>query len=657
MCGISGMVAVQGALSVEEIDRMTRVITHRGPDDHGYLAYDNKTDGARFAREARQLNGAASVLLGHRRLSILDLSEAGRCPMSYADGRLWITYNGEVYNYIELREELKGLGYHFRTHTDTEVILAAYHAWGPECLHRFNGMWAFALLDIERSVLFCARDRLGVKPFYYHWDGKIFSFGSEIKQLVALDRVGRKADAGTLFDFLAFDTYGCNSARTFFRDIHDLRGGHFLHVPLDRSINWKPRAVRWWDLDLRRKELAASDVETADRYRELFTDAVRLRLRSDVPVGSCLSGGLDSSGIVAVTDRLLRQAGAGQSQKTFTSISDNPVFDEREYAQAVINATRVEPHFVTPTPERLVSDLDRLIWHQDEPFTSTSIFAGWCVYGLARENGVTVTLDGQGPDEMMGGYVPMMYPAHIAADLSNFRIMNALRSMSGIRRLFAFSWSRIGLDVAREFSQGFIHANRLPAVRAARELFEPDFFESGRADSEWIKARNGLRMWRKQAGGDRFDQRLYAYTTSASLPGILRQVDRNSMAFSIEARLPFLDYRLVEFSFALSNDEKLRAGVSKQVFRRALDGVIPDMIRDRKSKLGFVTEEPEWLRNQLRDIMLETFNQIPDGSPYRRDVILRRFKLFLAGQAPFSSFFWKIFCSERWRMQFSVEWR
>lgn len=630
---------------------MTQVITHRGPDDYGYLAYNSNTRKTLFTKDIRKLQSGPDngydVLLGHRRLSILDLSESGRCPMSYYGGRLWITYNGEIYNYIELREELEMLGHRFVTGTDTEVVLAAYSAWGPECLSRFNGMWAFALLDVKRSILFCARDRLGVKPFYYHWDGDAFSFGSEIKQLLALQRVSKEVHAGVLFDFLTFSTYGCSSEQTFYRDVLDMRGGHYLIVPLGKKEGWTPHPIRWWDIDLRIKDEGRTDREYSDRYLDLFQDSVRLRLRSDVPLGTCLSGGLDSSGIVCVVDRLLREAGVTGLQKTFTSISENPIFDEREYAQAVIDCTRVEPSFVEPTPERLFQDLDKLLWHQDEPFVSTSIFAGWCVYGLARDKGVTVTLDGQGPDEMLGGYFTTMYPTRLAENISSRRITDSLADARGIHETLGYSYTKIVRDLLHEFGRGLLPRYLMPSIRHARTLLNPDFFELGMKESVFLKRRTERSEWRRRVGGNRFDQLLYRQTFHDTLPGILRQVDRNSMAFSIESRLPFLDYRLVEYTFTLPNEQKLMGGVAKQIYRRALSGIIPDKIRDRTSKLGFVTAEPDWLRQTAKNAFVDSFAQISLNAPYNRQFIGNKFNQFLDGKAPFDSLMWKVFSIER----------
>ncbi|NOT10822.1 MAG: asparagine synthase (glutamine-hydrolyzing) [Methylococcaceae bacterium] len=654
MCGIAGIVAVNGRAEPDEIDSMTGLIVHRGPNDHGYLGFNSTNRHAHFTKDIDQLQQSDrgfDVLLGHRRLSILDLSESGRCPMSYDNGGLWITYNGEVYNYIELREELRGLGYVFTTGTDTEVILAAYRAWGVHCLQRLNGMWSFALLDVERNILFCARDRLGVKPFYYHWDGTTLSFGSEIKQLVALDRVSTAMHAGVLFDFFTFNTYGCNSEHTFYRDILDMRGGHYMMVPLNAQASWSPRPVQWWDIDLRNKNLDWSDKQYADRYLELFEDAVRLRLRSDVPLGTCLSGGLDSSGIVCVVDRLLQNQGVTGLQKTFTAISDSAAFDEREYAQAVIDVTQVEPSFVLPTAGRLLQDLDKLIWHQDEPFLSTSIFAGWCVYSLAREKGVTVTLDGQGPDEMLGGYVPFMYKACLADNITGLHWGAALRNAQGIHQTLGLSYPKIARDLLGEWGKGVLPVSMMPSLRKARELFQSDFFDQAVRESVFLKERSQLADWKRRVGGGRFDQLLYRYTRHDSLPGILRQVDRNSMAFSIESRLPFLDYRLVEYTFSLPNEQKLLGATAKQVYRRALSGIMPDKIRDRTSKLGFVTAEPEWLQQDAKKTFVDAFSQISADAPYHKLQVQNQFDQFLSGTARFDNMMWKVFCTERWLAQ------
>jgi asparagine synthase (glutamine-hydrolysing) len=349
-----------------------------------------------------------------------------------------------------------------------------------------------------------------------------------------------------------------------------------------------------------------------------------------------------------MVDRLLHSAGVKGLQKTFTAVSDSPAFDEREYAQAVIDATRVEPSFVLPTSERLLQELDRLLWHQDEPFLSTSIFAGWCVYSLVREKGVTVTLDGQGADEMLGGYVPFMYMTQLAENLVSLRIGTGLRNVRGIHDALGFSYPKITRDLLREAGKGLLPVSWMPSLRKARKLLQSDFFDHGMRESVFLKERAELSEWGKKAGGSRFDRLLYRFTKHDSLPGILRQVDRNSMAFSIEARLPFLDYRLVEYTFSLPNEQKLLGGVAKQVYRRALSGIIPDKIRDRTSKFGFITAEPQWLRETAKNLFIDTFSQISSGAPYNRQQIQNRFHQFLNGETQFDTMMWKVFCTERW---------
>jgi len=659
MCGIAGIVTAAGPASADEIGRMTSLVEYRGPDDFGYLGYNIRSKERCFTKDLGQLepgNGQEyDLLLGHRRLAILDLSEQGRCPMPSADGRLWITFNGEIYNYIELRAELSALGHRFSTGTDTEVILAAYRQWGTDCLQHFNGMWSFALLDADKSILFCARDRMGEKPFYYHWNGRTFSFGSEIKQLLCLPRVTREFHSGVLFDFLVFSTYGSNAEETFYRDVQDMRGGHYLVVPLDALSGWVPTPVRWWSLDLRTKLEGWTDRQYAERYRELFEDAVRIRLRSDVPVGSCLSGGLDSSGIVCVVDRLLKSKGVEGLQKTFTSLSDNPLFDERDYAQAVIDATRVQPSFVTPTAKRLLEDLDQLLWHQDEPFVSTSIFAGWCVYALAREQGVKVTLDGQGPDEMLGGYVPTMYPSALMDHLVRLDLRAALNTVLGVHDRRRLSYRRIGADVVREAVSGLIPRRLMPSIRKARTILTPEFIEEGMAGSIVLRRKSRRGEWKRQFGGTPFDQKLLKATMHEPLPGILRQVDRNSMAFSVEARLPYLDHRLVEYVFSLPVRQKFENGVSKRVYRRALDGVIPDLIRDRVSKLGFVTAEADWLHKEASGVFAAAFAGIPVNAPYYRASVEKLFDRFRTGATGFDSILWKFFNVEQLRLTGRLE--
>jgi asparagine synthase (glutamine-hydrolysing) len=317
MCGIYGEVSFRpGGAGRELLHGATEIVRHRGPDGYGYLGWHPDGGRAVPCREAREIPGVPIVAFGHRRLSIIDLSEAASQPMGTPEGDLWITYNGEIYNYLELREELAAKGNVFRTASDTEIILHAYREWEEECLSRFNGMWAFGLLDLRRNRLFCARDRMGVKPFYYYCDGRRFLFGSEIKQLFVDPSISRESHAGAAYDYLVHGVLD-HSDRTLFRSIRQLRGGCFLTVDLNGDST-DPSIRRYWGIDPGTRLDGLTDSQYAERFRELLEDSVRHRLRSDVPVGSCLSGGLDSSSIVCIANRLLR--GEGEKQNTFSPL-------------------------------------------------------------------------------------------------------------------------------------------------------------------------------------------------------------------------------------------------------------------------------------------------------------------------------------------------
>ncbi len=641
---------MSGECNPNNIRIMTDIINYRGPDDYGYLGHNNSNLEIKKFKE-KTPNNLFNVFLGHRRLSIIDLSEQGHQPMSYNDEKLWMVLNGEIYNYIELREELVAKGYQFRSRSDTEVVLAAYMEWGVNCLNKFNGMWSFALLDTVKQQMFCARDRLGIKPFYYHFNREYFSFGSEMKQLLTLPWVDTTVNTGVVFDYLTFSSYGSNSEQTVFENIMDLRGGHYLLVPLQPSAfsSWYPEPAKWWDIDLSLKLPGLSDQEYASRYYELLYDSVKLRLRSDVPVGTCLSGGLDSSGIACLVDMMMKSSGISGMQKTFTAISSIPRFDETEYAKEIINVTNAFASFVEPTFDGLLKDMRNLIWHQEEPFLSTSIFAGWTVYQLVKAGGVTVSLDGQGPDEILGGYKNM--PFHAATE--NFILLqfsDFLKNYSGLKLRYGYSDSRIWKEIMSRIIKGKVPIPMMGRVKWAKGYLSEDFFEEGLRKSVYLK-----KIREKMHSGNFFDRELYhSAKDTGSLPGILRQVDRNSMAFSIEARVPFLDYRLVEYSFSLPSNQKIRNGITKYVYRNAMKGVIPEKILSRKSKLGFVTAEADWLKDEARVPFFEIFSSISESAWYKKDAILSRFNAYQSGKLPYSNLFWQVVNLEIWKSCYSV---
>lgn len=604
MCGITGLLHLDHAHAVPPrlLQTMTTTLRHRGPDDEGYL-FVNTAGG-----EPQLLGGdttapelalasirgftpsqSYNLAFGFRRLAILDLSPAGHQPMRSADGNCWLVYNGEIYNYRELRTELQGQGYTFRSGSDTEVILAAYAAWGEACLDRFNGMWGLALWDSYRQRLFCARDRLGVKPFYYYWNGATFAFASEIKALLHLPGLVRRPNDGIIYDYLRYNRTD-HTAETFFQEIQQLPPAHYLTLDTAGQCTCQ----RFWAIDLDQPLMTGRAAEHAQQFYTLFEDAVRLRLRSDVPVGTCLSGGLDSSSIVCVANNLLTAGKPGEAtamggrQQTFSSCYDDPRFDERFYIEQVLAKTGAQANYTFPSGQKLLDVLPRLVWHQDEPFGGLSIFAQWCVMERVAAQKVVVLLDGQGGDELLAGYHPCFdyYWGGLARDSQwgllwqewrayQQRYQTALPYLA-LRTLRPFApaswqgaarrWQRGGaLGIADEFDRAYQHR--------AHEFVE--------------RSNDPLRSY-------------LAALTQYSIPMLLRFEDRNSMAHSIEARVPFLDYRLVEYAFRVPAEQKMRNGVTKAILRDAFVGVLPEGVRTRKDKMGFVAPERVWLAQELQ---------------------------------------------------------
>jgi asparagine synthase (glutamine-hydrolysing) len=419
MCGIAGIFSSGREISGSDIRQMCDILKHRGPDDEGYLFYRPKPKSLSLLhgsdsalREGADITNIGPVkdalLLGHRRLSIIDLSVAGHQPMLYGGNELAIIFNGEIYNYVELKEELIRKGHKFRTHTDTEVVLASYAEWGDRCLEKLNGMWSFVILDTKRNILFGARDRLGVKPFYYFNDNGIFAFASEIKALISLPFVGRQINEENLYDYLMWgDPENVHS--TFFKSIYKLPHSNFFTFDLS-SGNFT--IEKYYELKYN-KSLGIFKKEEYEHHcgnvRKIFFKAIDIRLRADVPVGSCLSGGIDSASIVTVISEILKAKNlsqVGDMQKVFTASFEGMPIDETKYACAVAGKTNSIWSRVSPASGELWEDLEKLVYMQDEPFNSTSVYAQYRVMKLAAENRVKVVLDGQGGDELFTGYAP-----------------------------------------------------------------------------------------------------------------------------------------------------------------------------------------------------------------------------------------------------------
>jgi asparagine synthase (glutamine-hydrolysing) len=564
MCGIAGIVYHNEPHEVAKasVRHMIALQRHRGPDGEGF--YD-----------------APGVSLGHCRLAIIDCSDAGHQPMSDLEGTCWITYNGEIYNYLELAEELTKLGHRFRGQSDTEVLLAAFQEWGYSCLERLRGMFAFAIWDKKTRSLFAARDRLGIKPFHYWEDGtRRLAFSSELKALLMF-QPQRSANLPLARAFLAWGLIDHEPAETMIAGIKRLPPGHAMVWRAGEGVHlW-----RYWQVSVS-EELDANPDRQAmliAEFRHRFEETVSIHLRADVSVGACLSGGLDSSAITCMIKERLQKQGAWREAclHTFTACFEEPRLDERSYVAAVVSATGCTPHYVFPDGHRLATELETWMWHQDEPITGFGVYAQYCVARLAHEQGIKVLLDGQGADEQLAGYRKF-----IVAYLR--QLLQARHYVTAGREALAFLCNPEIIRTTR-----FVDGRRY--LRGTLPELGP----------LWAEGLSPERPAALEIGAS-LGRRLEADLTRYSLPALLRFEDRNMMAFGIESRVPFVDHVLVEWLATLPASLRLSGGWSKRILREALRGILPERIRTRRSKLGFLTPESAWLSGPLSGWLRDT---------------------------------------------------
>jgi asparagine synthase (glutamine-hydrolysing) len=561
VCGIAGVVDAQGEKTVPDVlEGMAAVMKYRGPDDQGLWT-------------------VPGVGMCHRRLSIIDLTAAGRQPMSNEDGSIHLVYNGEIYNYGEIADELTAAGHRFRSHTDSEVVVHAWEEWGAACLHRFNGMFAFALWDGPDSTLFAARDRLGIKPFYFHFDGRRFIFASEVKALLRHPQVMVEPDLDAVRQYL-LHSHPVDD-RTWYRGIRQLLPGCSL---LLRNGEMETRP--YWDLRFE-IDTSRSPGSFAEELRVLVRDSVRLRLRSDVPVGAHLSGGVDSSSIVALMASDLPQ------MHTFSAAyAEGSAYDERKYIDIVSRRFRTRHHVVTPSSSDLPALLPRLIWHLDEPVIGPAILPMYRVSQMVRENGVLVVSGGQGADEIFGGYPPFFTLAarNLVADLGGRR---------------GSPWSEL-VRIPAYVIQGGSFARWKGRFR--REGGVEWLREAGRPRDRLVAAMEAQARAHPELGP--FELASYR-GVKHYLRGLLHQEDRMSMAWSVESRVPLLDYRIVELAGRMPSWIKIRDGVSKRVLRDAARGITPDPILDRKDKQGYPVPIAKWFAGDLAGYLHRTLGESP----------------------------------------------
>jgi asparagine synthase (glutamine-hydrolysing) len=598
MCGIAGALHLDGgSIAPRLIQQSAALIAHRGPDGDGFLlantrqhvyqpcSGDHTPQGISAPHVLSDVGLVPDLLMAHRRLAIIDLSPAGHEPMTYQDGAspLWMVFNGEIYNYLEIRDQLRALGYSFHTESDAEVILAAYRAWDTACVDRFVGMFAFAIWDDARQRLWCVRDRFGVKPLYYSVENGVFAFASEIKALKPFAPAGYAPDHAVLAHFLHTGTI-TYAPRTFYTGIHELPASHALIVQHGKVSD----PYRYYHVDSEaasaRYDLS-SEAATAQACLSLLQDAVRLRLRSDVPVGTCLSGGLDSSAIVALATRQLNGGSAHGDQRmnSFSAVYPVKGIDESRYIDLVAGEFRTHAHRIFPQPDDFLAILRKITWHQDIPTASSGVYTQYHVMQLAHGK-VTVLLDGQGSDELFGGYLSYV-----------------VKHLNLLRRRDPIAWTRqMALFTAQ------VRARFNPSLNGREFLTRAGDYVTGRKDESLspvaLEAARDLHLNGHAPfnGGDPLNTHLHNAVTRDSIPALLHYEDRNSMAYAIEARVPFLDHRLVEFALAVPADHKIRGADTKLVLRRSLRGILPDAIIDRKDKLGYPTPLGQWMRGALR---------------------------------------------------------
>jgi asparagine synthase (glutamine-hydrolysing) len=553
MCGIAGIVEISGkAVDPSNISHLAGLLAHRGPDGTGIW-----------------FNADRNVALGHRRLAIIDPGAGGYQPMLSADGRYVITFNGQIYNFLELRRELEAQGAVFRTQSDTEVILAAWQSWREGMLSRFNGMWALAIFDTQTGDLFLARDRFGIKPLLYAISPERFVFASEQRALMQSGLIATSVDVDVARRLL-LDAFGVEgSERTLCNEVRRLQGGHLMWLRQGRL-----EIRRWWRTVDHLPDLPNTETGRVERFHELFQDAVALRMRSDVPIGTCLSGGFDSSAVIC-TMSAHEKAGMGPRESAawrhaFVATFPGAMNDERPMAEEAAAWAKVDPTFVEIGPNDALTDLDRILGDNDDVYIGLPS-AAWLIYRELRRQKVIVSLDGHGADELMGAYLQ-------GGQSGAFRMRNALAGLSANSQ-----WARRGVDLLRALT-----------IKRQGHYFLRGGLRDMPAELPLVGDDDALpRDWGS------LNRRLYRMFHGTVLPTILRNYDRISMAHGIEVRMPFMDWRLVTYTMALPEASKWSGGYTKVIARRAMANQMPEAIRMGRRKVGFNSPMPEWLNGPL----------------------------------------------------------
>ena len=610
MCGIAGFT---GKKNEQLIQQMSQDMKHRGPDGDGFYIDDQ-------------------VSLLNRRLAIID-RRGGDQPIYNEDKTVAVVYNGEIYNYLELRDTLEKAGHVFKTKSDTEVIVHGYEEWGNDCFDYFNGMFGIALYDIPKKRLILARDHFGIKPIYYAQTEKGVIFASEIKPILHSGYIEKKVNERILYRYLAYRIHD-DQEETFFEGVYHLMPGQMLIVE-NNTISKHIFSTLEKDIDtaIEQKNTKPLVKEDIDTFKDLFIDSIQRRLIAEVPVGTCLSGGLDSSSVVAVVNKLLSEhakesESVGEVQNTFSAVFPGSTNNEEHYIDALLHTTkRVKSHKIRPKAEDFFDDLEDFIKTQEEPTISTGPYAQYAVMQEASKH-VTVLLDGQGADEMMAGYLPY-YIVYLRQLLNNGEYLTLAAEIWSSRDiLLSYLW----YGISREFA--------IKTDVDVRTLM-PSTFSKKFTQEEFVVSRANLKKRLKE---DIFQN---------SLPSLLRYEDKNSMRFSIEGRVPFLDFRLVRYLFSLPEEAIIKNGWNKYALRKSMKDLLPSQIRNRRNKIGFTTPEHEWfmrMKNRIYGIFLsESFASRPY---FNQTEVLQAFRKFIEGKNEDTLLFWRVLNVELWLREF-----
>jgi asparagine synthase (glutamine-hydrolysing) len=614
MCGITIAISKSDiAIDPKSMKAINDKVSHRGPDDEGFYF------GESFA-------------FGHRRLSILDLSKAGHQPMR--KDTLCITYNGEIYNYIELKEELSSLGHSFISTTDTEVILAAYRQWGTNAFEKFNGMWAFAIYDEEKNEIVFCRDHFGIKPLYYSQINSLFIGCSEIKQLTEVEGFLPILNKSVTVNFLVQGLQNY-SDDTFFEGVKELLAGHYLIYKLETH---KFEINKWYELEKLSKRINDRYEFATNKVHSLLNESIRIRMRSDVTVGSCLSGGIDSSSIVSI---ISSQRLANANFLTVTSCYVDKKYDEQEYSDVVANATGFKNAKTFPQLNDLWDEkhLDKMIYHQDQPFSGASCYSEFKVFEEAKRNGIIVMQDGQGADEYLCGY-DEFFMTRINELVYSFRWFEAFKHLK-LRAAF------MGTSTLAEFRSFMNYRFGYKVLKIIKTIF-------GKNENLWLN--DDWRRFAKEHLFTKTDSNIrelsFTELLLTSIPFQLHSEDRNSMMFSVESRLPFLDPRLVEYCIGLPSDFKIKNGYTKSVLRDAVFE-LPDKVRYRKRKMGFVAPDSQWILNNKTRVR-EDLADVTRTTGIFTGELLNRFDRFVSGEIPYESIYFRAMTLKRFCDIFKV---